>query len=374
MPDRWATLRIIDANLNRAQEALRVAEDYARFALEDAHLSGECKQLRHELVSLALEAIPLHEALSARSTQSDVGTQLATKEEGRRPDLRACAAAAWQRVHQALRVLEETFKLLAPASAPRIEQLRYKTYILARACLGTAASRQRLAACRLYVLVDGAASEDVFSQRVLSLIRGGVHAIQLRDKRLTDRELLSRARLARRLIDQSQPAEAGAAPIGRPLLIVNDRPDLALLARADGVHVGQEELSVADVRRVVGPELLVGVSTHNMEQARQAVLEGADYLGCGPTFPSETKQFDQFPGLPFLRQVAAEIGLPAFAIGGITRHNLPQVLATGMRRVAVARALAEVPNVEAEVGTWLLALSQPVTGESVAAGDGQPGR
>ena len=98
---------------------------------------------------------------------------------------------------------------------------------------------------------------------------------------------------------------------------MNDRPDLAALARADGVHVGQEELSVKDARSIVGPELLVGVSTHSIEQARQAVLDGANYIGVGPTFPSGTKRFEQFPGVELLRAVAAEIRLPAFAIGGI---------------------------------------------------------
>src|SRR5205823_3080461 len=97
---------------------------------------------------------------------------------------------------------------------------------------------------------------------------------------------------------------------------------------------GQEELSLKDARQIVGPDMLIGVSTHSIEQARQAVLQGADYLGLGPTFPSGTKRFDEFPGLHFLRQIAAEIVLPAFAIGGITLENLPQVLATGIRRVA----------------------------------------
>ena len=145
--------------------------------------------------------------------------------------------------------------------------------------------------------------------------------LQLRDKRLADRELIDRARRLRRLT-------RGTAT----LLIINDRPDLAALAQADGVHVGQEELSVKDARSIVGPDVLIGVSTHSIEQARQAVLDGANYLGVGPTFPSGTKQFDHFPGLELLRAVAAEIRLPAFAIGGITRENLDQVKSAGFRR------------------------------------------
>ena len=120
---------------------------------------------------------------------------------------------------------------------------------------------------------------------------------------------------------------------------MNDRPDLAVLARADGVHVGQEELSVKDVRRIVGPEMLVGVSTHSLQQARRAVLDGANYIGVGPTFPSDTKAFEHFPGLELLREVAAEIRLPAFAIGGIDRRNVEEVLATGLTRIAVGGAV-----------------------------------
>jgi thiamine-phosphate pyrophosphorylase len=120
---------------------------------------------------------------------------------------------------------------------------------------------------------------------------------------------------------------------------MNDRPDLAVLARADGVHVGQTELSVKDARSIVGPDMLVGVSTRSIEQARQAVLDGANYIGVGPTFPSNTKRFEQFPGVKLLSAVAAEIRLPAFAIGGIDRENVGEVLAAGFTRIAVSGAI-----------------------------------
>ena len=121
---------------------------------------------------------------------------------------------------------------------------------------------------------------------------------------------------------------------------MNDRPDLAVLARANGVHVGQTELSVKDARSIVGPDMLVGVSTRSIEQARQAVLDGANYIGVGPTFPSNTKRFEQFPGVELLRAVAEEIRLPAFAIGGIDRENVAEVLAAGFTRIAVSGAIA----------------------------------
>jgi thiamine-phosphate pyrophosphorylase len=348
---RQAALRIVDANANRAAEGLRVVEEYCRFVLDDAHLSRICKSVRHELTQ-ALGPLDREQRASARDTLGDVGIVPLDVPKG---DLEASvfsldqiAAANSERVKQALRAIEEYLKLFSADSAARVEALRYRWYTLEKAMVITSASQKKLAGARLYVLIDGGPSECAFAQRVQALVAGGVHLLQLRDKRLDDRALLSRARLLRRLIDES--------PL-KPLLIVNDRPDIAVLCHADGVHVGQEELTVRDVRQIVGPKMLVGVSTHSIEQARQAVLDGASYLGCGPTFPSETKQFAQYPGPDLLRKVAAEISLPAFAIGGITLENLPAVLATGFTRVAVSSAVASAKAPNECVRQWLAALA-----------------
>jgi thiamine-phosphate pyrophosphorylase len=366
--DRVAALRIIDANFNRASEGLRVIEEHLRLGLDDSHLTRCCKELRHELAE-AVSALPTEHLHASRDTQADVGTAITTPAEGSRRSLAQVAAANWQRVLQALRAIEEYSKLLAPPLAARIEALRYRAYTLSKAASVTADSHERLRHARLYVLIDGGSAECEFVERAQELIGAGVHALQLRDKRLDDRTLLARGRLLKRIIDDRRQ-ETGVSSQGTgdrkpssagdslPLFIVNDRPDLAVLARADGVHVGQEELSVREVRQIVGPEMLVGVSTHSIEQARQAVLDGADYLGCGPTFPSGTKQFDQFPGADFLRQVAAEISLPAFAIGGITRENLPQVLATGITRVAVSGAIAGDADPHSAAAGFLAALGK----------------
>jgi thiamine-phosphate pyrophosphorylase len=328
-------LRTLDAAANRAREGLRVVEDYVRFQLDDRHLTERLKSLRHRLAEL-LACIPADGLLAARETQADVGTQLATASEQSRPDIASLVAANFKRLEEALRSLEEHSKLLNSTLATGLEQLRYETYTLERAIGITRRSLERLKHARLYVLIDGQPDAGKFESLVVSLVEAGVHAIQLRDKRLPDRELLQRARLLRTALSGSLGK--------RPLFIMNDRPDLAVLAQADGVHVGQEELTVRDARAIVGPDLLVGVSTHSIEQARQAVLDGADYLGVGPVFPSGTKQFDQFPGLDFVRQAAAEIRLPAFAIGGINAGNLGQVLAAGLSRVAVSGAIASAAD------------------------------
>src|SRR5205085_9308028 len=142
-------------------------------------------------------------------------------------------------------------------------------------------------------------SESAFAALVEGLVAAGVGAIQLRDESLPVRQLVERARLL--------VAETRNAP--RTLAIINDRPAVAAAVGADGVHLGQDDFTVKDARAVVGSNTLIGVSTHSIEQARQAVVDGANYLGVGPTFSSPTKQFDSYPGLELLRQVAAEIRL-----------------------------------------------------------------
>lgn len=335
--------RIVDAALNRATEGLRVIEDYTRFALDDPFLVRELKAIRHELVEIA-GLFPMAIRLAARETQHDVGTEIKTADELRRISVEDLVDANFSRVREAMRSVEECAKILAPQIVSRIERLRYRCYTLQRAVRISGAASQRLEQARLYVLVDARDSAEDLRSLVKSLVDAGVHVIQLREKRLADRELLERARLIREVTRGTNT-----------LFIMNDRPDLAVLSGADGVHIGQEELTVKDARLIVGAKALVGVSTHNIEQARQAVLDGADYIGCGPTFPSTTKSFSEFAGLDFLRQVAQEIRLPAFAIGGIGEDNLESVLATGIRRVAVSGSVIQSAD-PAETARRLLAI------------------
>jgi thiamine-phosphate pyrophosphorylase len=344
-PDQIALLRILDAAANRAAEGLRVVEDYVRFALDDVHLTGICKQMRHELAD-AIRRIDPAARHAARDTAGDVGTRISTPQEQNRADVQSVAVASLHRLQQSLRTLEEYGKVLDAEIGGRFERLRYQAYSLQRAIGITQASLARLADARLYALVDGGADRDSFAGMVSKLCGAGVPIVQLREKSLPDRELMERARTMREIT-----RDAGV------LMIVNDRPDIARLSHADGVHVGQEELTVKDARAVVGAEPLVGVSTHNIEQARHAVMDGASYIGVGPTFPSRTKEFASFAGLPLLAAVAAEIRLPAFAIGGIAPDNLPQVLQTGIHGVVVGAALAKAADSAAVARSMLVMFS-----------------
>ncbi len=190
------------------------------------------------------------------------------------------------------------------------------------------ASRQTLADARLYVLVGGLPTLGDLAWIVGEALAGGADVIQLREKGLPDREWLTRAREVRILTAQA-----------RARFIMNDRPDLARLAGADGVHLGQDDIAPRDARRVLGLGSLLGVSTHDRGQLEKAVLEGAGYLGVGPVFPSETKGFDNLAGLAFVRHAAETTTLPWFAIGGINEANIGEVIEAGARRVAVSSAV-----------------------------------
>jgi thiamine-phosphate pyrophosphorylase len=336
--------RILDACANRAREALRVVEDYCRFVLDDRFLTEELKRLRHELTTI-LSDLPSDLLLAGRETLRDVGTVVSTAQEQQRHSLQQVVQVNWKRLQEALRSLEEYGKLRSPDLGQRFEALRYRSYTLERTLILGVSARQRLAEARLYVLVTAAQCTLGLGRTIREAAEGGAQIFQLREKGLSDRELLERAREVRRLT-----RETGT------LFIMNDRPDLAKLAEADGVHVGQDELPVKEARRILGADALVGVSTHNLDQVRQAVLDGASYIGVGPTFDSQTKSFAEFPGLEFVRQAKAETSLPAFAIGGITLQNLEAVIAAGAGRVAVGNAIcqSETPGAIAEAIRALL--------------------
>jgi thiamine-phosphate pyrophosphorylase len=337
--------RILDANLNRAREAARVLDDYARFARNDRVLSDVAKQFRHDLASAA-DLLPAETLLAARDTPGDVGTELTAAGEFTRTDPAHVAHVNLKRLQESLRSLEEFGKLLSPGFAQRVERLRYDAYTLERSFATGPAVRDRFAAAKLYVLITESQCELGWERTVREAAAGGATAFQLREKAMPDKALLARAKVFRQLT-----RELGV------LFVVNDRPDIAALADADGVHLGQDDLPVAAARRIVGPDVAIGVSTHTGDQVRQAVLAGADYLGVGPTFPSPTKAFDHFPGPGFVAEAVALTALPAFALGGVTARNVPDVVTAGGSRVAVASAVTAAADPRAAAAAILAALN-----------------
>jgi thiamine-phosphate pyrophosphorylase len=324
--------RILDASASRAREGLRVVENYVRFVLNDPGLTRRLKDVRHRMAE-ALRGFDPELLLASRDVRGDVGTHIMTPSEMARENPRAVLIANFKRTAEAFRTLEEYGKLFDAWVGGRFEVLRYDVYVLEKLVLTAAAARRGLADVRLMVLVGGVPTLGDLTWVVGEALAGGADAIQLREKNLPDREWLSRAREVRILTAQAKAR-----------FFVNDRPDLARLAGADGVHLGQHDVSIRDARRIVGPNALIGVSTHDPDQLDKALLEAASYLGVGPVFPSPTKGFADLAGLGFVRHASEATNLPWFAIGGIDAATLDAVLEAGARRVAVCSAVVRADS------------------------------
>src|SRR5208337_4388780 len=169
LSNRTALLRILDAAANRAREGLRVIEDWVRFAWDDAHLTECLKRIRHDLAA-ALARIPWERRLAARDTQADVGTRISTLSEQNRETLADVLIANFLRVEESLRSLEEFGKIIDPTVSEAIEQIRYRTYTVQRATDATRVGIERLAAARLYVVLDGRPTVEEFEQLAQGLI------------------------------------------------------------------------------------------------------------------------------------------------------------------------------------------------------------
>lgn len=301
-------------------------EDWARFGLDRPDLVARCKDLRQRLGLLHREPYKW-----ARDTASDCAAGLEHPAQALRKGPAPVVAANAARVQEALRVLEEFGRDPDPALAREAALCRYRLYDLEvdllRGERDGAARRRRLQRCSLYLIVGtgcGAA--------VAAALKAGVGIVQYRAKEdgtIDDRRRLEEAQELRQLCHRHDA-----------LFLVNDRVDLALAVNADGVHLGQGDLPPAVARRLLGPERLIGRSTHALDQLHQAQAEGCDYVGAGPLAATPTKPGREPVGLDYVGAAVAAATVPCFAIGGIDAAALPPLLAAGVRRVAVVRAIA----------------------------------
>ncbi|HZQ78285.1 MAG TPA: thiamine phosphate synthase [Acidimicrobiia bacterium] len=190
--------------------------------------------------------------------------------------------------------------------------------------------RAALRRARLYLCTADRPDLEDF---VAAVCEAGVDIVQLRDKRLDDRALLARAEVARE-----------AAGVAGALFVLNDRPDLALACGADGVHVGQDDVPPAVARRILGPDVLVGLSTHAPAELTAAAAEPVDYISAGPVEPTPTKPGRPGTGLDYVRLAAERSPHPFFVTGGVSPVTLPALAAAGATRFVVVRALTEAPD------------------------------
>ncbi len=331
--------RALDAILNRLSEALRTVEDALRFEASETVELAELKRLRRSVqelrTSLDKRVGPLYRF---RQTESDPGNPR-RHERGKESPTRSSAldlcGANLARARESSRSLEEQLRRFDPQLAAVAEQLRYDLYSFEQRTLSWLDRGRRLERVRLYVLVTSSLAAGPILDVARATLDGGAQLIQLREKTLPKRQFLELAQSLRALTDEySVP------------LIVNDQIDIAELAGADGVHQGQEDLTPNQVRQILGPRGLVGISTHSVEQARQAESDGADYIGVGPIFETPTKEHRRAVGLDYIRAASQAARLPGFAIGQVNRETLEAVIAAGARRVAVCTGIIAARDVE----------------------------
>ena len=348
-----AVLRLLDANLDRAREGLRVLEDWARFGLGRADLVACTKDMRQRLGRCHRS-----DYKRARHAATDPATGMAHPAQQERLSPAQVVAANAARVQEALRVLEEFGRSCAASLAAEAAAIRYRLYDLEVEMLRLDSGREDrrrelLKRCHLYLVTSPVADLEA---RVEAALSAGLRLVQYRAKQdsrsaagelLDDAQRLAQARSLRQLC-----ARHGA------LFLVNDRIDLALAVDADGVHLGQGDLPPVLARRLLGPERLIGRSTHALPQLRQAVADGCDYVGVGPVNATPTKPGREPVGLAYVTQASAESPIPCFAIGGLSAAAVPSVLQAGAQRLAVVRAITEAADAAAACRDLLAALGQ----------------
>ena len=274
--------RIIDVNVNRVSEALRVIEEISRFFLDDKILSEQLKNMRHKICSVYDSYYD--SLLNSRDTVNDVGTTILNPTE--KIDITDIFKANIKRIQQSLRALSEYSSVLN-VNCSLFEQLRYEAYR------------------KLYLVTnsDSFTSDEDFLNAAASALKGGVQILQLREKHSEAKRIIELGKRLRELCS-----------IYNALFIINDRIDIAQIVHADGVHLGQDDIDIKLAREITGENTIIGISTHAPEQAIKAQNDGADYIGVGPIFTTPTKQGVKAVGLEYLNWVSKNINIPYFAI------------------------------------------------------------
>jgi thiamine-phosphate pyrophosphorylase len=295
-------------------------------------MATELKSFRHALRQMW--ANKGQQLLQSRNVTTDEGQYVEAKDEYRRESEDHIIKANVSRAQEAMRVLEEFSKMESTSQAKDCEKMRYRLYELEKTLMSERPSYPKKA---LYILITKSlclgAPLDILEQVCL----GGADVVQLREKEMEDGEFLKWIREAKEVTDRH----------GIPL-IVNDRIHLAILSDAAGVHMGQGDLSTKDARSLLKPSQWLGRSTHGMEEASQAEEEGADYIGVGPLFLTNTKRHRVSVGVKYLRDVEANLDIPYVGIGAVNREHWDEILAAKPRGLAICTAIIGHENPEDE--------------------------
>ena len=317
--------QLIDANLDRAREGLRVMEDWCRFGLKRSDFSIQIKDWRQQLGAH-------HHNIyrKARLTSIDPAMGVSHPLQKIRSTPQAVFIANSSRVQEALRVIEEFTRITDPNLCEIASKIRYETYEIEIKVLNTTEGinkRQTLKDCSVYLVTTNTRNLE---EIVLQALKAGVKIVQYREKFLNDNERINQAKELASICKQYNS-----------LFIVNDRIDIALAVDADGIHLGQEDIPTKIARELLGSEKIIGRSTHCLKEIKNAEEEGCDYIGIGAVFPSQTKKILNPIGLDYLRKGLNKTLLPAFAIGGINSSNINKLSQINNLRIAVSGAIID---------------------------------
>ncbi len=323
------TLRIIDANLNRIGESLRLLEDVARLILNDTNLSKKLKTIRHEL-----EDVDFHlkkQLLQARQADSDVGADIKVEQQLGKRELSTTVIANSRRIEQSLRVVEELAKTPdIELDSNRFEKSRFELYTLEKELVSRLLRKDKADRIKgLYAIIDtdslkGRSHIDVAKQ----ILEGGAKIIQLRDKTTPKKDLLSIATGLKRLCSECNA-----------IFIVNDCIDIAIASDADGVHIGQDDIPLPAARKLMPIDKIIGYSVYTPEEAVKAQQQGADYIATSAIYPTCSKADVKVIGLEGLRRIKDKSIVPLVGLGGITYDNICEVISYGADSVAVISAI-----------------------------------
>ncbi len=311
--------QIIDANLDRAREGLRVLEDWARFGIGGNSFVAKIKNYRQILGRNHLEIYK-----QSRNYIEDECKGLTHKEQNNRKTPEQIISSNAGRVQEALRVLEEFSRLHNKELSKIASEIRYEIYNLEVDLLNLSknkASEEILKENDLYVITY---PKDNLLEIIEDVLIAGVKIIQHRFKTGTDKDFLEEAIKIKNLCERYNS-----------LFIINDRVDIALASNADGIHLGQDDLDLKTARKLLGYSKIIGISANNEIDISKALKDGCDYIGIGPVFETATKKDKKPLGIEKIQTLTKDLNVPWFAIGGVTTNNISHLISSGFQKVAL---------------------------------------
>jgi thiamine-phosphate pyrophosphorylase len=329
-------LRIIDANIDRLSEGLRVLEEIARMMLNDDFLTQKLKDIRHQITKITPEL--RMKLLSSRDASADIGSSMGVTVEERSQDVQGIIAANSKRVQESLRVLEEMAKIPElNLDSELYRGIRFELYAIEKVLVARILRKGKIERLKgIYAIIDtewlkGRKPGDIASK----MIKGGADVIQIRCKDRNSKEFLAIAIEVKEICEEKDV-----------LFIINDSLEVALACTADGLHVGQKDLPVVALRKLMPIDMVLGCSVRTVNEAIDAQKDGADYLGVGSIFTTATKKTTQVVGTKRIKEIKKVVDIPIVAIGGINKENLNKVMKAGADAAAVISAIMGVEDIE----------------------------